>query len=324
LASAIWWLWYIRNNWSEARDWLVAALAAAPDSDTVVHAVAFGKTALMCFLLGDVERSLALEEKGVTLARALGDGWALYMALGSRVIRHMYQGRLDEAAAACEEAFAAQSEQGDWSIASSLAVLGAIRVRQGRLDEAIGVLRRSLDLSQAHEERLWAGYALSSLGLAEMSRGNFERADSCFAESVQVLQELGNVATLVLSLISRGHLAMQRGDTTGAIAAYGASLEMAWRVGRREVIASSLAGLASVAVVLNQPRRAAKLLAAAEVIREALGVSRRPPEALELEHQVTSLWASLGDGTFRAAWTEGRAMTLEQAVSYALGEEPDV
>jgi hypothetical protein len=29
----------------------------------------------------------------------------------------------------------------------------------------------------------------------------------------------------------------------------------------------------------------------------------------------------LGDAAFAAAWAEGRAMTLEQAIAYALGED---
>ena len=32
--------------------------------------------------------------------------------------------------------------------------------------------------------------------------------------------------------------------------------------------------------------------------------------------------STLGDEAFAAAWAEGRAMTLEQAVAYALDEQP--
>jgi len=32
--------------------------------------------------------------------------------------------------------------------------------------------------------------------------------------------------------------------------------------------------------------------------------------------------AALGEEAFAAAWAEGRAMTLEQAIAYALEEEP--
>jgi hypothetical protein len=32
----------------------------------------------------------------------------------------------------------------------------------------------------------------------------------------------------------------------------------------------------------------------------------------------------LGEASFAAAWAEGRAMTLEQTIEYALADRPDV
>ncbi|MFA0754594.1 MAG: hypothetical protein YPKNTGVA_000088, partial [Candidatus Fervidibacter sp.] len=40
------------------------------------------------------------------------------------------------------------------------------------------------------------------------------------------------------------------------------------------------------------------------------------------EQIVTELRSALGDEAFAVAWEEGRAMTLEQAIAYAL-EHPD-
>jgi hypothetical protein len=39
---------------------------------------------------------------------------------------------------------------------------------------------------------------------------------------------------------------------------------------------------------------------------------------------MTAFRANLGDDIFEAAWAEGRAMSLEQAVAYALDEPPSV
>ena len=40
------------------------------------------------------------------------------------------------------------------------------------------------------------------------------------------------------------------------------------------------------------------------------------------EREVTVVRAALSQDAFAAAWAEGRAMTLEQAVAYALDEQP--
>lgn len=42
------------------------------------------------------------------------------------------------------------------------------------------------------------------------------------------------------------------------------------------------------------------------------------------EREVAALRASIGEATFETERAEGRAMTLEQAISYALGEASSI
>jgi hypothetical protein len=49
-----------------------------------------------------------------------------------------------------------------------------------------------------------------------------------------------------------------------------------------------------------------------------------PPVARhDYDRDVAVARAQLGETAFAAAWAEGRAMTLEQAVAYALEEAPE-
>ena len=59
---------------------------------------------------------------------------------------------------------------------------------------------------------------------------------------------------------------------------------------------------------------------AAEAEREATG--RREVQVIRAinERDTAETRAALGEAAFAAAWAEGRAMTLEQAVAYALDE----
>ena len=67
--------------------------------------------------------------------------------------------------------------------------------------------------------------------------------------------------------------------------------------------------------------RAARLFGAAEGMREAMGmVIQVPPNRVLYEEQVAVARANLPAPIFDALWVEGRAMTLEQAIAYALGE----
>src|SRR5205814_5780325 len=69
--------------------------------------------------------------------------------------------------------------------------------------------------------------------------------------------------------------------------------------------------------------RVARLSGAAEAVREAAGVAESTIRRAEHEQNADAARAALGEAAFAAAWTEGRALGLEEAVRYALApEEP--
>jgi hypothetical protein len=57
-------------------------------------------------------------------------------------------------------------------------------------------------------------------------------------------------------------------------------------------------------------------------MRDALRASVPPVERPHYDQIVDNLLAELGEDAFASSWAEGRAMTLEQAVAYALDEQP--
>jgi hypothetical protein len=77
-----------------------------------------------------------------------------------------------------------------------------------------------------------------------------------------------------------------------------------------------------VARVDGTPDRAARLLGAAQALRDTIRRRFSAGQARELDAEVALLRAALGGPAFAAAWAEGRAMSLEQAVAYALDEQP--
>jgi predicted neutral ceramidase superfamily lipid hydrolase len=68
----------------------------------------------------------------------------------------------------------------------------------------------------------------------------------------------------------------------------------------------------------GQPKRAAWLFGAAEALRETSGASIPPVDRADYDRILAAVRAQLDEQTFAAAWAEGRAMTLEQAIAYAL------
>ncbi len=60
------------------------------------------------------------------------------------------------------------------------------------------------------------------------------------------------------------------------------------------------------------------VLGGAEAQFEAIGAAMWPADRLEYERSVAAVRSTLSEEAFAAAWAEGRAMTLEQAIAYAL------
>jgi hypothetical protein len=64
--------------------------------------------------------------------------------------------------------------------------------------------------------------------------------------------------------------------------------------------------------------RSVRLLSAANALLEAMGAVPEASERLPYEQSVAYARSDLGEERFDKAWDEGRAMSLEQAVEYAL------
>ena len=87
------------------------------------------------------------------------------------------------------------------------------------------------------------------------------------------------------------------------------------------MIAGSLERCAGLAARQGQPERGARLFGAAEALRTALGAPLPPAERAAYEHDVAADRTQLDAATFAAAWAEGRALPLEQAIADALSED---
>jgi hypothetical protein len=126
-----------------------------------------------------------------------------------------------------------------------------------------------------------------------------------------------------MALYGLGQDAQRRGDWDQATALHRESLEMRVEQGAKQGMVASLDGLAGVALGQGRPDRTARLMGAAEALLAALGASLPPGERDDHDRRVVDLRAALGEEAFAAAWAEGRAMSIEQAVEYGLEERAE-
>ena len=97
------------------------------------------------------------------------------------------------------------------------------------------------------------------------------------------------------------------------------SLTIFVELGARRGIAEVLEELAIASSAIAGGLRAATIWGAAEGLKEELGIPIQPSERRRYDEAVAASRQSLGDdGAFDAAWIEGRTMSLDEAVAFAL------
>jgi hypothetical protein len=90
------------------------------------------------------------------------------------------------------------------------------------------------------------------------------------------------------------------------------------------MIAHGLAALVGATCWSEQADRAVKLAGAAEALFKSIGANMDLADRIEYERSLEGLRAQLDAQTFDAARAEGKAMTMEEAVAFALSEAEDV
>ena len=71
----------------------------------------------------------------------------------------------------------------------------------------------------------------------------------------------------------------------------------------------------------GEAERAARLWGAAQALHETKGIPRDTDFLAEADARISAVRSGMGEEAWEEAWRKGRAMTLDEAVSYALEEE---
>jgi hypothetical protein len=115
-----------------------------------------------------------------------------------------------------------------------------------------------------------------------------------------------------------GEAALAQGELASATTWLMKGVAVSHELDDRANLAWCLAGLGSAAAMGGRPARAAQLWGAAEALRQVFGARPAPAARATYERALAIAHAQLDDATFAAAWDEGQAMPLAQAIVAAL------
>jgi tetratricopeptide (TPR) repeat protein len=268
-----------------------------------------------------IDRQVALLDESLAVARAGGYQRPLVHALNLRALLERDQGNCARAMGLLEESLVISRALRDvWVTAMTLTYMTLIAIDQQDGVRARSLSEQALVLQREAANKTGTALALATLGDLLHRQGDHARADTLLEESVAMSRDLGDQGALAITLNILGTAARGRHDHAQAARHYRESLQLSRRPGDERLVADILKYLGYVAQAEGNNRRAARLFGAMEALVEHVGGASAASTAAEYERHRGDVGNGLGDAAFGAACAEGRAMTLEQAIAYALEE----
>jgi DNA-binding CsgD family transcriptional regulator len=258
----------------------------------------------------------------VALARQIEDREDLAGSLYTLGLAQMAMGNHDRAAGLLEESQSLFQELGDKQlVAETVRHRGHVAARQGDYPLASALLEEAIALYRETGSTEGIAYSLRHLGVVRHYQHDYTQAVELLEKSLALFRDLKVIEGTAYALTGLGSTLHHVGNHERARRLYEESLTLSRDFGIKWAILECLYGVASVIASQGLPERAARLFGAAEVLRDGIDYSLPLPDQADNEDAVTAIHAALDDKTFAAAWAEGRAMTLEQAVEYALSSK---
>ena len=318
LAGALNLFWVIRGYYNEGYQWLEESLSKRTKSASA-RAKALLGAGWILYAKSDYGRAVALCEESLALYQELGDKRGAGYALLGLGIVSLSQGDYVRLKELSEESLSSFREIGDkLGIAMSLGDLAAQASYQGDHERAKALIEESLALNRELGNKTGVLGSLLGLGRVVLKQGDPERAKELYKEGLTLSRELGEKRHIANSLRLLGFVALGGEDHNRATQLLKESLVIYRELGIKQYIADCLEGLAGVAALQGGPELGTRLLGAAERIREVLGVPLTPSERSEVDGYSDVVRVELEEEAFEAAWAEGRKMSVEEAIDYAL------
>jgi predicted ATPase/class 3 adenylate cyclase len=331
--------WALAGRLKEGRARLEQVLAAGPEERSSASARAMNVLGFLLSLQGDLERSLALHEEAMGLARQLGDAYEAAVAgyyIGNRAL---HGGETDRAEAVLTQAWEDSKAVGSaTSIGWCELALGWVSLARGDTEQASERFERAVELGRMgvgdktpaaprpadaapkaalDASPLLLSHALSSLAPLAVMAGDPERAVALAAEGVEMARLFGLFTFHLMTLTRATEVDILLGQWERADTFLRESLSLLRDTGAHAFLGDSLEMAGLLRMVKGAPVAAVRLFGASRGVRGAAGESadaRCISEELERYRALAS--QSVPD--FDKEWARGERMSPAAAVSYAL------
>jgi hypothetical protein len=274
--------------------------------------------------LGDHQAGQTAAKESIALARQAGNDLRLAFALRLLGLSSAFLGDITLAFDSLYECEAISRRENykhmlAW-VLGSLAYVTQEAYGHKHDDQVKTYLEESLALSYELGDLYTMMDAEGSLALIALSRGILDEARMHIARVLAFYNEMGDRLSFNQFQSSIAHTWRAIGNFREAFAIYRHTI-LFWReIDHRGAVAHQLECFAYIAMANEQGERAVKLLSVAETLREFSDSPMTPTERAEYDRVVAELRAGMDEMDFVSLWAEGRSLTMEQAIEFALEE----
>jgi predicted ATPase/class 3 adenylate cyclase len=281
-----------------------------------LHALAF-----VSFSVGRELDAYEYAEQSIALYRQLDDKSGLASALLVASLSLESTGKLVEAETALKEALAlAQSEENGFVISWVLNTLARVTARlHGDMQAAWDFTEEALRLSNDVEVAGHIADVYEMRGFLAAFSGRYEEARLWFEKAMDAFRDAGANFSVLLNKSNLAHLERQFGHHQQALERYRETIVGFYDVGQQGAVAHQLECFGFLAMAGDQNERALKLFAAADALRVRVRSPMTSEEQDYFDEQINILHQRLHAHQFERIWTSGRALSMEQALEFALG-----
>jgi len=315
-----------KSHAGEGRRWGIEALKQVEDgmSLTVEENKQKGRLlasiSILSFSMGDNRAAVREAGQAVTLLRPADDKWYLALTLGFQAAAHFLTGSADIAVTEMDEAIRQAEELGDkyvlGAVLSSSSRVAAFA--NGDFARAYALHERACELLKEYGNRWTYAITLYGLGNIAIALNDFEFARKKFNLAMQIMQELGSKRNVIMIKSDLAHILRLEGNYPDAISSYRGTIREWQRLGHRAAVAHQLECMAFISKTLKHTDRALRLFGAAEALREKIEIDMTSQEREAYDKEVADLKANMDENRFVSLWTEGRSMTMDEAIKFAL------
>ena len=268
----------------------------------------------------DATQRQACLEEALALARERGDAITMAGALDNLGVLATDLGNFSQARSWLEESLALQRPLGAPGYVSTLQYLTEMATCEGNYAEARAFCNEGLTMSKnagMTGNYLWL---LTDLGVLAMQEGKYAEAHACLEEKIELSENVGNTMSALWARADMAYTALRQGNTAYAKELFGFCIVQFQKANNMIGVVYAVEGFASLHVKQGQLERAARFFAWADAVREKIGDRRPPMEQQWVERDLALIHSQLDDVEFEKLSAEGRLLTNEQAIAYALEE----